>query len=56
MIELVKRINNSFQWQNVEKIIWPACQEAGLIDAEIEQRLTAQLGKFSSEPTQAAAA
>lgn len=50
VIELIKRINNSFQWQNVERVILPACKECGLVDDEVEQRLTAQLDRICSEP------
>ena len=50
VIELIKRIDNELQWQNVEKVIWPACQQAGLVDAKVEQRLAAQLVKIGGQP------
>ena len=53
VIELIKRIDNVFQWRNVEKVIWPACQKAGLVDLDIEQRLEAQLGRIGSQPPKA---
>jgi len=50
VIEIVKRLENLFQWVNVEKVLWPALEEAGLVDDEIRDLLAKQLNKIKDAP------
>ncbi|MBN2082401.1 hypothetical protein JW859_09370 [bacterium] len=48
--EIVKRLENMFQWVNVEKVLWPALEETGLVDDEIREMLAAQLTRIRQAP------
>jgi len=50
VLELIRRFEHPRHWELTQKLLWPRCVEAGLVDEQVNNALAERLASLSSEP------